>query len=106
MGVVATAIPVMTDTGEGALEQVMGNVIGDWTESSQQDSGDEVQDKVGGIYRAGHDNVEQPVDRFLERHGRDKFGDFGQDLQEAWKGGYGDGTDGEDQQGKRPQTGK
>lgn len=104
-GVVATAIPAMTDAGEGAIEQVIGNAIGDWTESSQKDSGDDVQEQVSNIYAAGESNAEKPVEEFKRRHHVKDDEDFAQDLEEALNSGYEKGTSRESQQGKRPQTG-
>lgn len=105
-GVLATAIPVLTDTGSGALEQQIGNVIGDWTESKQQDSGEDVQAQRTAIYTAGEANAEAPARNFMEHHSIDRNGTFGQDLEDAWSIGYGRGTDREDQQGQLPQTGE
>ncbi|MFF7363028.1 hypothetical protein [Streptomyces sp. NPDC008125] len=39
----ATTVPVLTDTGPGAPEQAIGNVVGDWTESEERDSGGDVR---------------------------------------------------------------
>ncbi|MFF3056365.1 hypothetical protein [Streptomyces sp. NPDC057909] len=105
-GVVATAIPVLTDTGSGALEQQIGNVIGDWTESKQQDSGEDVQAQRRAIYAAGEANAESPARNFMEHHSIDRNGSFGQDLEDAWSIGYSRGTSREDQQGQLPQTGE
>ncbi|MFF3504154.1 hypothetical protein [Streptomyces sp. NPDC003247] len=104
VGLVATAVPIVMDTGQGALEQTIGDVVGDWTESNQKDSGDDIQEQRQAIYRAGEANAEVPMDHFVQQHRIDRTGDFGQDLEEAWLSGYGTGTDRENQQGYRPQT--
>jgi hypothetical protein len=106
-GVVATAIPVMTETGQGMLEQQIGNVIGDWTETKQQDSGEDIQAHREAIFKAGQANAEKPARTFLTHHNISQ-GDtaFGQDLEEAWLSGYNSGSLREDQRGQLPQTGE
>ncbi|WP_262064001.1 DUF6571 family protein [Streptomyces sp. STR69] len=104
VGVVATAVPILMDTGQGALEQQIGNVIGDWTESDQKHSGDDIQKQSAEIFRAGEKTSAAPMQHFIARHGVDRGGDFGQDLKDAWINGYGQGTDRENQQGFLPQT--
>ncbi|MEV2210820.1 DUF6571 family protein [Streptomyces sp. NPDC050997] len=106
VGVVATAIPVLTDTGQGMLEQQIGNVIGDWTEAKQQDSSDDVQGQARNIFTAGRENSEAPARNFMANHHIQDNSVFGQDLEDAWTGGYNDGTNREDQQGQLPQTGE
>ena len=106
VGVVATAIPVMTETGQGMLEQQIGNVIGDWTETKQQDSGEDVQAQARNIFTAGRENSESPARNFMEHHHIRDNSDFGQDLEDAWTGGYNDGINRENQQGQLPQTGE
>ncbi|MFD5159068.1 hypothetical protein ACFWMJ_13470 [Streptomyces hawaiiensis] len=105
-GIAATAIPVMTDTGQGMVEQQIGNVIGDWTETKQQDSSEDVQEQVRNIYTAGRENSESPARKFMENHHIRDNSVFGQDLEDAWTGGYNDGINREDQQGQLPQTGE
>ena len=104
VGVAATLIPLATDTGSGALEHVIGNVIGDWNESEQQDSSKDIQDQRRAIFAAGEANAEVPMERFLDNHSIKRDETFGQNLEEAWLSGYGKGTDREDQQGSLPQT--
>lgn len=104
-GVAATLIPVAQDAGTGALEQVLGNVIGDYTETNQQDSGKDVQKQRAEIYRAGEATAEVPMRTFLRDHGYGRDDHFAQDLEEALDGGYAKGTDREAQQGSLPETG-
>ncbi|MGP4088774.1 hypothetical protein [Streptomyces sp. KR55] len=106
VGVVATAIPVLTDTGQGMLEQQIGNVIGDWTEAKQQDSSEDVQEQARNIFTAGRANSESPARNFMASHHIQDNSIFGQDLEDAWTGGYNDGINRENQQGQLPQTGE
>ncbi|GAB2972606.1 PPE domain-containing protein [Streptomyces pseudoechinosporeus] len=107
VGVAATLIPVAMDAGPEVVEQVLGNVIGDWAESQQQDSGEDSQKQRDAIYHAGEYNAEVPMKEFILRNGinRDNS-DFGQDLEEAWHSGYDSGTARATQQGQHPQTGE
>lgn len=103
VGVVATAIPVMSDAGEGALEHVIGNTMGDWTESSQQDSTNKIQDHVASIYASGDANTDSPLRSFMYHHQIDRNGELGARLDDARWTGYDHGTNYEAQQGKAPQ---
>lgn len=105
VGVAATLIPVAQDAGTGALEQVLGNVIGDYTETHQKDSGDDIQKQRAEIFRAGESNSEIPMRMFLMQHGYGRDEQFSQDLEEALVGGYDKGSLRESQQGSLPQTG-
>ncbi|AVZ77511.1 hypothetical protein SLUN_17535 [Streptomyces lunaelactis] len=91
-GVAATLIPIVTDAGTGALEQQLGNVIGDWTESKQQNSGDDVLKQRLAIYDAGEATSEAPMREFMKLHGIERDGRFGGDLEEALNSGYGKGS--------------
>jgi hypothetical protein len=106
-GVAATAIPVLTDTGQGMLEQQIGNVVGDWTETKQQDSSEDIQTQRKAIFEAGQTNAEKPARTFLTHHNISQGDtDFGQDLEEAWISGYNSGSLREDQRGQLAQTGE
>ncbi|TGA85689.1 DUF6571 family protein [Streptomyces sp. MZ04] len=104
VGVAATLIPLATDTGSGALEHLIGNVVGDWNESEQQDSSKDIQMQRRAIFAAGEANAEVPMERFIDNHSIKRDGTFGQNLEEAWLSGYGKGTERENQQGSLPQT--
>ncbi|MGW0555623.1 hypothetical protein ACWDZ6_15630 [Streptomyces sp. NPDC002926] len=91
-GVAATLIPVITDAGTGALEQHLGNVIGDWSESKQQDSGDDVLKQRIAIYNAGEATSEAPMREFMKVHGIERDSPFGGDLEEALNSGYDKGS--------------
>jgi hypothetical protein len=105
VGVAGTLIPVFMDAGQGALEQQIGNVIGTSAETHQQDGAGEIQDQRHEIFRAGKAAAASPMDDFMNKYGISHDDDrFGQDLEDAWNGGYSKGTNGEDQQGVLPTT--
>ncbi|WUG01614.1 hypothetical protein OG803_19710 [Streptomyces sp. NBC_00467] len=91
-GVAATLIPVATDAGTGALEQQLGHVIGDWSESKQQDSGDDVLKQRLAIYDAGESTSEAPMREFMRVYGIQRDSQFGGDLEEALNSGYDKGS--------------
>ncbi|MER5226760.1 hypothetical protein [Streptomyces flaveus] len=105
VGVAATLVPVAMDAGPAALEHVIGNSIGDWTESKQQDSGEDTHAQRKAIYDAGQLNAEVPMKQFMLDHGIARDEDFGQDLEEAWNSGYEKGSSRAAEQGQAPQTG-
>ncbi|MFG2030372.1 hypothetical protein [Streptomyces sp. NPDC048825] len=104
VGVAATLVPVAMDAGPAALEHVIGNSIGDWTESKQQDSGEDTHAQRKAIYDAGQLNAEVPMKQFMLEHGIVRDKDFGQDLEEAWNSGYEKGMSRAAEQGQYPQT--
>lgn len=105
VGVAATLIPVAQDTATGVLEQVIGDVVGGYTESNQQDSGEDIQKQRAAIYAAGEATGETQMRIFRDQHGIKRDDSFGQDLEEAFNSGYDKGNQRESQQGSLPQTG-
>ncbi|MFE0203180.1 DUF6571 family protein [Streptomyces sp. NPDC058985] len=105
-GVAGTLVPLGMEHGQALLEQVLGDAIGDWAESKQQDSGDDIQEQRREIFKAGEFNAGYPMTQFLERQGiNPDESNFAQDLETDLTSGYGKGTDRENQQGVRPETG-
>ncbi|MYV51794.1 DUF6571 family protein [Streptomyces sp. SID3212] len=106
VGVAATLIPVAMDAGPALVEHMIGNAMGDYTESNQRDSGDDTQKQRAAIYSAGELNAEVPMKEFIAQYQIDRDdSDFGQDLEEAWNSGYEKGTSRASQQGQSSQTG-
>ncbi|WP_432083417.1 DUF6571 family protein [Streptomyces sp. WAC 04229] len=106
-GVAGTLIPLGMEHGQALVEQVLGDAIGDWAKSEQQDSGDDVQEQRREIFKAGEFNAGYPMTQFLERRGiNPDESNFAQDLETDLTAGYGKGTDRENQQGVRPETGE
>lgn len=104
-GVAGTLIPLGMEHGQALIEKTLGDSLGDWTESSQKDSGDDIQKQRSAIYRAGEINASQPLKEFIGRHGISADDDgFSQDLESDFDTGYGKGTDRENQQGVRPKA--
>ncbi|MFI6208718.1 hypothetical protein ACIBAI_20310 [Streptomyces sp. NPDC051041] len=105
-GVAGTLIPIGMEQGQALLEQLLGDAIGDWVESEQQDSGDDVQEQRKQIYKAGEFNAGYPMKQFLEQQGiNPDNSNFAQNLEIDLIAGYGKGIDRENQQGVRPATG-
>ncbi|QIP86270.1 hypothetical protein GLX30_22070 [Streptomyces sp. Tu 2975] len=103
-GMAAILVPLAVDTASGAVGEQIGQVVGDWTETKQQDSKDDIQLQRREIFRAGELTAESPMKHFMQEHNVDPNGDFGQDMEEAVISGYGKGIDRENQQGHRPET--
>ncbi|MEU8733584.1 DUF6571 family protein [Streptomyces tendae] len=105
-GVAGTLIPLGMEHGQALVEQVLGDAIGEWAESKQQDSGDDIQEQRREIFKAGEFNAGYPMTQFLDRQGiNPDESNFAQNLETDLTAGYGKGTDRENQQGVRPQTG-
>ncbi|MBC2867687.1 DUF6571 family protein [Streptomyces mexicanus] len=106
VGVAGTLIPLATDQGKAFVQQVMGNFVGDWAESDQRDSADDIQKQRSQIFKTGEFNAGYPMTQFLAQHHiNPDESNFAQDLETDMIAGYGKGTDRENQQGVRPQTG-
>ncbi|WP_329037789.1 hypothetical protein OHT61_12385 [Streptomyces sp. NBC_00178] len=109
VGAAAVLIPLATDTASGAVEQVIGQVIGDISDNSVDEHKEKVEEltreEKTKVYSAGEGMAEAPMEKFMAQHGVDINGDFGQDLKESMRVGYGTGNDRENQQGSDPETG-
>ncbi|MEU3557296.1 hypothetical protein [Streptomyces fragilis] len=110
VGTAAVLIPLATDTASGALEQVVGQMVGDISGSAvdeHKEKMDELTDEERKkIYSAGESLAEAPLEDFLLRNVDDPEKDeFAQDLRESMLIGYGVGNDRENQQGNAPETG-
>ncbi|MFH9083696.1 hypothetical protein [Streptomyces sp. NPDC017673] len=109
VGTAAVLIPLATDTASGAVEQVIGQMVGDVSDSTVDEHKEKMEeltreDKTK-IYSAGEGMAEAPMEDFLRHNGVDTNSDFGQDLRESMLTGYGVGNDRENQQGNDPETG-
>jgi hypothetical protein len=108
-GAAAILVPLAVDTGSGALEQMAGQVIGDWSDKSVEDhkkvtEGD-IREQKSEVFRAGEVSSEAPMERFIDQYGDRMSSEFEQDLRESAQGGYNTGNLREDQQGQDPETG-
>lgn len=109
VGTAAVLIPLATDTASGAVEQVIGQMVGDVSDNTVDEHKEKMEeltreDKTK-IYSAGEGMAEAPMEDFLRHNGVDTNSDFGQDLRESMLTGYGVGNDRENQQGNDPETG-
>jgi hypothetical protein len=109
VGTAAVLVPLATDIGSGALEQVVGQVVGGISENSVDEHKEKVDDLTSEerkkIYSSGESLAEAPMEEFLQRHGVASDDDFAEDMEQAMLIGYGEGNDRENQQGNDPETG-
>ncbi|MFE7397401.1 hypothetical protein [Streptomyces sp. NPDC057557] len=109
VGAAAVLIPLATDTASGAVEQVIGSVIGDVSDNSIDEHKDKIdeltREEKTKVYSAGESMAESPMEKFMAQHNVDINSDFGQDLKESMRVGYSTGNSREDQQGNDPETG-
>lgn len=110
VGAAAVLIPLATDTASGAVEQVIGQVVGDISDNSVDEHKEKVEElnetERIKIYSAGESMAESPMEDFLERNVEDPAKSvFAQNLRESMLLGYGVGNDRAKQQGNDPETG-
>jgi hypothetical protein len=110
VGTAAVLVPLATDVGSGAVEQVIGQVIGDISDKSVDEHKEKMEDLTDTerkkVYSGGELMAEAPMEEFLRGQGLDaKKSVFGQNLYESMLIGYGVGNDRENQQGNGPETG-
>ncbi len=104
-GVAGTLIPLATDQGTALIGKLVGDGIGDWAQSDQKDSGDDIQKQRAKIFQVGEFNAGYPLKHFLAEHNiTADESNFAQSLETDLNAGYGKGTDREQQQGVTPQT--
>lgn len=109
VGAAAILVPLAVDTGSGVMEQLAGQVIGDWSDKSIEESKDKTEDKIhednAAMYTAGRYSAESPMERFLFEHRGQVSSEFRQDMIESVGNGYGMGNDHAKQTGNAPETG-
>ncbi|QNP63411.1 hypothetical protein [Streptomyces genisteinicus] len=109
VGTAAVLIPLVTDTASGALEQGIGQIVGDISDNSVDENKEKVEElsreEKSKIYSSGESLAESPMEEFMRRNGIEASSVFGMDLQESMRVGYGTGNDRENQQGNDPETG-
>ncbi|MFD8826201.1 hypothetical protein ACFV1C_28085 [Streptomyces sp. NPDC059605] len=103
IGAGALLVPMFTDVGTGAVEQVIGDVVGGMGEDAIDKNKEKVDDLTSeqraAIYTAGESYTETPVDNFVDRHKAEiekldarTDGDLAEDLDDARLIGYGNGN--------------
>ncbi|MFE2597941.1 hypothetical protein ACFXCZ_15830 [Streptomyces sp. NPDC059396] len=109
VGAAAILVPLAVDTGSGALEQIAGQVIGDWSDGSIDKHKEKIEEltreEKTTVFRAGEHSAEAPMKHFRDQHGIDMNSEFGRDLRDSVDLGYAKGNDRENQQGNDPETG-
>ncbi|MYZ36525.1 MULTISPECIES: hypothetical protein [unclassified Streptomyces] len=109
VGAAAILVPLAVDTGSGALEQIAGQVIGDWSDGSIDEHKEKIEEltreEKTTVFRAGEHSAEAPMKYFRDKHGIDMNSEFGRDLRDSVDLGYAKGNDRENQQGNDPETG-
>ncbi|MFF2066492.1 hypothetical protein ACFVWZ_32600 [Streptomyces sp. NPDC058200] len=108
-GAAAIMVPLAVDTGSGALEQIAGQVIGDWSDNSIEEHKEKIEDLTSeektAVFESGEAIALAPVNHFIDYYGIDRESTFGMDLRVSASGGYADGNRRENQQGHDPETG-
>ncbi|MFI6417642.1 hypothetical protein ACIBG6_09565 [Streptomyces sp. NPDC050842] len=109
VGAAAVLVPLAVDTGSGVMEQLAGQVIGDWSDKSVDDHKDKTEEQIHDdkkeLYTAGRYSAESPMERFLAQHSGQVSSEFKQDMIESVDGGYAKGNDHANQTGNSPETG-
>ncbi|MFG3345643.1 hypothetical protein ACGF1Z_11350 [Streptomyces sp. NPDC048018] len=107
-GAAAVLVPLAVDTGSGAMEQLAGQVIGDWSDKSVEDHKDSTEGKIHedrrAVYLAGRYSAESPMEHFVKEHRSQVSGDLKQDLIDSVIIGYRDGNLYAGQVGNAPET--
>ncbi|MFH9722407.1 hypothetical protein ACH4M4_05525 [Streptomyces sp. NPDC017254] len=109
VGAAAVLVPLAVDTGSGVMEQLAGQVIGDWSDKSVDDHKDKTEDDIHkdnkAMYTAGRYSAESPMERFLFEHRGQVSSEFRQDMIESVGSGYLNGNAHARQTGNAPETG-
>ncbi|WP_330435370.1 hypothetical protein OIC43_27420 [Streptomyces sp. NBC_00825] len=103
IGAGALLVPLFTDVGTGAVEQVIGDLVGGMGEDAIDKNKEKVDDLTAeqraAIYTAGENYTEAPVDNFVARHKEEidrldarTGGSLAEDLDDSRLLGYGDGN--------------
>ncbi|GGP68017.1 hypothetical protein [Streptomyces melanogenes] len=108
-GAAAVLVPLAVDTSHGAVEQIAGQVVGDWSDKKVDDHKEKIEEltreQKTAVFKAGEYSAESPMKRFMSYHGIWSRSEFAQDLQDAVDLGYVKGNSRENQQGNDPETG-
>ncbi|MCX5378123.1 hypothetical protein [Streptomyces sp. NBC_00091] len=71
-GAAAVVVPLAVDTGSGALEQVTGGIVKDWSEAEAEREKDRREGKAhedkAAVYQHGEEMARSPVRQFLVQH--------------------------------------
>ncbi|MGW7101095.1 hypothetical protein [Streptomyces sp. NPDC054838] len=105
-GAAAVLVPLGVDLSTGALEQVAGDLVGDWSHDEaerQKDLNDgKAHDTKARVYSQGEASASGPVEHFLERHPVGPSDPFDERLRQALLTGYNSGWANEQHMGNEP----
>ncbi|MFI5826521.1 hypothetical protein ACIA6C_04555 [Streptomyces sp. NPDC051578] len=105
-GAAAVLVPLGVDLGTGALEQVAGDLVGDWSHDEaerQKDLHDgKAHDAKASVYSQGEASASGPVEHFLERHPVGPSDPLDERLRQALLTGYNSGWANEQHMGNEP----
>ncbi|MEU8519626.1 DUF6571 family protein [Streptomyces sp. NBC_01216] len=108
-GAAAILVPLAVETGSGAMGQLAGQVIGDWSDKTLDDHKETTEGKIhedkAVLYMAGRYSAESPMERFVMMHRAEVSDEVKQDLIQAVDGGYLLGNAHARQTGNAPETG-
>ncbi|MFE7572361.1 hypothetical protein ACFU76_36405 [Streptomyces sp. NPDC057539] len=108
-GAAAILVPVAIDTGSGALEQIAGQIIGDWSDNSIDKNKEKIEDLTGeersAVFESGESVALSPARNFIDHCALDPESAFGVDLRESAELGYERGNRRAMQQGPDPEVG-
>ncbi|MGW6775620.1 hypothetical protein ACWGBX_35090 [Streptomyces sp. NPDC055037] len=109
-GAAAILVPLAVDTGSGALEQIAGQVIGDWSDNKVEENKEKTEELTresrAAVFKAGESMALAPGLHFLDHYELDRESVFGVELQGSAADGYGHGNRRASQRGNAPETGE
>lgn len=105
-GAAAVLVPLGVDLSTGVLEQVAGDIVGDWSHDEaerQKDLNDgKAHDAKATVYRQGEMMASAPIEGFLARHPVGEADPFDEELRQALIVGYSHGWGNEQHMGNEP----
>ncbi|MET8505662.1 hypothetical protein ABZV60_13545 [Streptomyces sp. NPDC004787] len=108
-GAAAIVVPLAVETGSGAMETLVGEIIGDMSDKAVDDHKGDVEDESheqgAAVYEQGRAIADTPLDTFLTVHHDAVNETIQQNLVKARANAYNDGYLAQARQGTLPQTG-
>ncbi|GGZ75920.1 hypothetical protein GCM10010371_39660 [Streptomyces subrutilus] len=109
-GAAAVIVPLAVDTGSGALEQMAGGLIQDWSDAESERKKDQVEGRAHedkqAVYQNGEELARSPVKHFLRQHPPSSEDPFDEVLKQSVLTGYNHGWGLEQHTGNEPVTEK
>ncbi|MFE4916615.1 hypothetical protein ACFRCX_34520 [Streptomyces sp. NPDC056652] len=108
-GAAAILVPLAVDTGSGTLEQIAGQLIGDWSDSSIEENKEKIEELTGAersaVFKSGESSALSPAQNLIDYYDLDRESVFSVNLRESAELGYGRGNRRAMQQLSGPETG-